>query len=261
MNIIALQWDLAWENPAANFEAVRRLLASTSPEPGSLVVLPEMFSTGFTMNLPALGKALPLCAEDFLSEIARRYKVAVLAGGVGFHTDQSGRPRNEAVFVNPDGQVLLRYAKRQPFSPSGEAERFDRGHGASILQWGGFRISPLVCYDLRFPELFRDAMDLDAEVFIVIANWPSKRVEHWVTLLRARAIENQAYVVGVNRCGNDPMFPYPGRSLVVDPHGNICADAGDKESVLTSVLNRELLVQWRRDFPALCDRVRPTCRS
>ncbi|MBI1840855.1 MAG: carbon-nitrogen family hydrolase [Verrucomicrobia bacterium] len=259
MNIVALQWDLAWEDRSANFATVRRLLDSAPPAPGSLVILPEMFATGFTMNVEVAREPSPSPVEAFLSEIARGHQVALLAGlASGF---PGARPRNEAVFVNPEGRIVSRYAKRQPFSPSGEAALFEAGGASVVLEWAGFQVSPLVCYDLRFPELFREAVAQGAEVLVVIANWPSKRAEHWVTLLRARAIENQAYVVGVNRCGRDPGFPYPGRSIVVDPHGDIVADAGAGETALKASLDREALVQWRRDFPALRDRRASSCPS
>jgi len=110
-----------------------------------------------------------------------------------------------------------------------------------------------VCYDLRFPELARDAIRQGAEVLVYIASWPIKRAQHWVTLLQARAIENLAWVVGVNRCGSDPEFTYPGRTLVVDPHGNIIADAADREGVLVADLLPQVVTDWRAQFPALRD--------
>ena len=259
MNIVALQWDLAWEDRSANFAAVTRLLSTQSDLAGSLIILPEMFSTGFSMNVAMVREPSPSSVEQFLSETARRHQVAILAGVV---TSRGGtRPCNEAVFLNPEGQIISRYAKQRPFSPSGEAALFQRGVAPVTIEWAGFRVSPFVCYDLRFPELFRAAVDLSAEVLVVIACWPSARVEHWVTLLRARAIENQAYVVGVNRCGHDPQFPYPGRSIVVNPQGEIMADAGSGECVMRASLDRETLVQWRCDFPALRDRGDSLCPS
>jgi predicted amidohydrolase len=115
------------------------------------------------------------------------------------------------------------------------------------------KVAPFVCYDLRFPEVFRSAVRKGAQVMAVIANWPAKRVEHWVTLLKARAIENQAYVIGVNRVGTDPKLTYPGRSLIVDPHGNVLADGGDKEAVIRAEIDAGVVDAWRRDFPALRD--------
>src|SRR5439155_1088670 len=116
-----------------------------------------------------------------------------------------------------------------------------------------FRVAPFVCYDLRFPEIFRAAMQRGANLMVIIANWPSPRVEHWITLLRARAIENQTYVMGVNRCGNDPYLPYPGRSLIVDPRGNILSDAGDSQIVITADIELATVTEYRRELPFLND--------
>jgi predicted amidohydrolase len=122
-----------------------------------------------------------------------------------------------------------------------------------IFEWAGLKISPLICYDLRFPELARAAVKLGAEVLVYIAAWPVKRYHHWITLLQARAIENQACVIGVNRTGQDPQFSYNGRSLVVDPHGIIIADAGEREQALRAELDTQVIRDWRAQFPALRD--------
>jgi len=122
--------------------------------------------------------------------------------------------------------------------------------------WAGLRIAPFICYDLRFPEHFRSAAGEGADMFVVIANWPVARIHHWLTLLQARAIENQAAVVGVNRCGTDPRFTYNGRSVVVSPHGHIVADAGEREHIVTATIDPGEIRAWRREFPALAD-IRP----
>jgi predicted amidohydrolase len=141
----------------------------------------------------------------------------------------------------------------QPFSLGGEAEVHERGDTPVVFEWGGLKIATLVCYDLRFPELARAAVRLGAEVLVYIAAWPVKRYQHWLTLLQARAIENQAYVIGVNRTGGDPQFSYNGRSVVVDPHGIIIADAGESECILRAEINPQAVHDWRAQFPALRD--------
>ena len=137
----------------------------------------------------------------------------------------------------------------------GEAEARTIAHGTEVASFAApfGRTGLSVCYDLRFPELAREATAQGANLLIYIASWPIKRAHHWVTLLQARAIENLAWVVGVNRCGTDPDFTYPGRSLVVDPHGIITADAADREGVLETVLDPGVSTQWRSQFPALKD--------
>ncbi len=259
MRLTAVQLDIAWEDRAANVSRVRSLLAGSPPAAGGLLVLPEMFATGFSMNVPAVRESVPSLVESELCALARKFQVAVVGGVVG--AGDLGGVRNEAVAFSPQGTVLARYAKQQPFTPAGERDLFQAGARSLVFEWGGFKVAPFVCYDLRFPELFREAVDLGAELLVVIANWPSKRVSHWETLLRARAIENQAFVLGVNRCGNDPQFPYPGRTVVVDPQGEILADAGSSEGVLQADVDRSILLSWREQFPALKDRQRRAVRS
>jgi len=122
-----------------------------------------------------------------------------------------------------------------------------------MFAWQSFQVAPFICYDLRFPELFRASARRGAQLFAVIANWPLTRAQHWITLLQARAIENQAYVAGVNRCGRDPKLGYNGRSLIISPQGDILADAEDKECVISAELDLAGLLAWREKFPALQD--------
>ena len=178
----------------------------------------------------------------------------MLAGIV--HESADGSARNEAVAFAPDGAELVRYEKQRPFTGAGEDTVHLPGSRAVVFEWGGVKIAPLVCYDLRFPELFRDALRLGAEMFVVIAAWPVKRIEHWTTLLRARAIENQAYVLGVNRTGQEPRFFYNGQSQLVDPHGTVCAQAGTEQERLHASIDPTLVHTWREEFPAVRDFLR-----
>lgn len=250
MNLTALQLDIHWEDKPANHARVRQLLAGTPPAPGSLIVLPEMFSTGFSMNLAAT-RQRDSEDERFLAELAREHSSCVLGGLVSPTEGPQGR--NEAVAFSPDGSPLARYGKIHPFSLGGEAEGHAAGSDIVLFPWAGFTIAPFVCYDLRFPEIFRAAAFRGADLFVVMALWPVKRQQHWLTLLQARAIENQAWVIGVNRVGTEPGYTYAGRSIVANPHGIIVADAGEQEHVLTARLDLETVQQWRRDFPALRD--------
>jgi len=251
LNIHAVQFDPIWEDKTANFAKVRALLAKQSPVRGSLLILPEMFATGFSCDVTKTIEDIAGETEQFLRELAREHDCAVLGGVVTPGKD--GRGRNQALVVAPDGTELARYTKQQPFSLGGEAEVHDRGYTPVIFEWAGLKISPLICYDLRFPELARAAVKLGAEVLVYIAAWPVKRYHHWITLLQARAIENQACVIGVNRTGQDPQFSYNGRSLVVDPHGIIIADAGEREQALHAAIDPQVIRDWRAQFPALRD--------
>jgi len=251
MKIYCCQLDIVWENKEANFRKARALLEKERPERGSLFVLPEMFAVGFSLNVAGIAEGNPPETERFLAEIAKDYGLTVVAGVV--NRTPAGRGLNEAVVFSPEGQLLARYAKIHPFALGGELERYDRGTRLQFFEWAGLKAAPFICYDLRFPEIFRSAAREGAEMFVVIADWPSRRAQHWVTLLQARAIENQACVIGVNRAGQDPQHVYPGRSMVIDAHGAILADAGDQERIVSAEIRPEAIRQWRKDFPALRD--------
>ncbi|MEZ0389787.1 MAG: nitrilase-related carbon-nitrogen hydrolase [Verrucomicrobium sp.] len=251
MFVQLLQTQPAWEDRAASHTAVRKMLADQPPAPDTLVVLPEMFSTGFSMNTAVTAQSADHEDERFLAEMAVAYRATVL-GGV-LTPWAKGEFRNESVTFSPEGHLLARYAKRQLFSPGGETDCHRPGSEVVTFPWQGFTVCPTVCYDLRFPEIYRDGVKKGASLFVVIASWPVKRYHHWLTLLQARAIENLAYVVGVNRCGSDPHLHYNGRSVVISPHGHIIADAGEGEGSVTARLDLEDLLQWRKSFPALDD--------
>ncbi len=254
MNVHLVQLDSVWEDPSRNFARVEQLLEATPPEPGALVVLPEMFATGFSLDLSKTCAGAALQAEDFICQLAKRHGVAVLAGVVS--PGKEGCGRNEAVVYSPEGALLARYLKQRPFSGAGEDSVHEMGSEPVVFEWDGVRVAPLVCYDLRFPELFRTAVRAGAEMFVVIAAWPVARIEHWITLLTARAIENQALVVGVNRTGAEPRFQYCGRSIVVDPQGRVLADAGGEQCVLPVTFPSAMAREWRAEFPAVRDFLR-----
>ena len=209
MNVYCCQLEPAWEDKVSNFESLASLLSDSAiPSNRTLcIVLPEMFATGFSMDFAKLAETPEQSPTlDFLSKLARQHQSAVLAGMV-FNRD--GALTNDAVLIDSSGQVVGDYAKIHPFSPSGEKDAGSSGSWVRTMPLGDWTLAPFVCYDLRFPEIFRLATPA-AELLVVLANWPSPRVEHWVTLLRARAIENQAYVIGVNRSGSDPNLDFPG---------------------------------------------------
>jgi omega-amidase len=251
MKVAICQLDLHWEDPELNYKKVRRLLEHRRDLHDSLIVLPEMFSTGFSMNVPAVTAEEPARTESMVRELASTTRGCVLAGlGV---PGADGYGKNIAIAINPEGEKLAEYTKIHPFTFGGETKHYERGDSISLFSWQGFQVCPFICYDLRFPEIFRGGVKKGAEVYCVIANWPDRREFHWVNQLQARAIENQAYVIGVNRCGSDPALNYSGRSMVVDPHGKIVADAGNGECVVVVDLDPEVVRGWRREFPLLGD--------
>lgn len=239
MRVCGVQLDIVWEDPAANHARVRQLLEGVPA--GGLIVLPEMFATGFSMNIERTEDAG--ATTGFLAGLARERQAHVLAGLVR-------QRQNQAVLYDPVGREVGCYAKRYLFGPAGETEHYRAGSERVVMGVGEFQVLAAICYDLRFPEWFRGT---PATLLVVIANWPAVRVEHWLTLLRARAIENQAYVVGVNRCGRDPLHEYPGRSQVIGPRGEVLADGGAGEGVAVAELDAAAVTAWRTEFPALRD--------
>lgn len=251
MQIVACQLDIAWEDKPKNHQRVAELLAGTDIEPGALIVLPEMFDTGFSMDVAATAQTAQRESEKFLRDTAIKYQAAVMGGVVSPSTDNTAG--NEAVVFAPDGSELARYRKQRPFSLSGEDLHYPGGKQHTLFEWQGVKIAPFICYDLRFPELFRTAVADGAEMIVVIACWPAVRSEHWVRLLQARAIENLALVVGVNRCGNEPNLVFDGRSSAFDQLGRFLFEANAQEQVLTACLDVDVMRAWRKKFPALRD--------
>ncbi len=249
MHILAVQLDIAWENKTANHDRVRRLLQAANPLKQSLVVLPEMFATGFSMNVAAVADSGE--TRQFMAAIAQEFGVWILGGIVSVGTGQLGR--NEAALFNSAGQEVIRYQKVHPFGYAGETQYYEAGAKSVVTDCNEFQLAPIVCYDLRFPELFRAGVRRGANLFAVIANWPTVRLEHWLTLLKARAIENQAYVIGVNRCGRDPNVTYSGRTQIIGPRGEVLADGGEGEGVVQADLDLAALQVYRREFPFLDD--------
>ncbi len=249
-----VQMDLAWEDKEANFARARDMVAEAAPDAGDLVVLPEMFDTGFSFRLERTADTDEKTL-GFLRTLAIEHQ-CYLHGARTLVTDE-GLGRNLASILSPTGELLCEYAKIHPFGYGGEGERFT--HGREVMTWdlpiGGkpVRVCPAICYDLRFPELFRLGLDQGAEVFVESANWPSPRIAHWRALNIARAIENQALVLAVNRCGSDPHLDYGGDSIAIGPKGEILAEAGEGEEVLSVEVDPEAVRAWRAEFPAWKD--------
>jgi predicted amidohydrolase len=251
MKVFCCQFDLVWENKTANLAKASALLGNGNLPNGSLVLLPEMFLTGFTMNAEAATE-LPLGAtEQALAELARRHRIYLTAGLVCLGADR--RSRNQSVTFSPEGREVARYTKIHPFTPGGESANYAAGEQTVTFKWHEMVVAPFICYDLRFPEIFRIAAWQRPHLYTVIASWPEARIGHWTKLLQARAIENQCYVAGCNRVGRDPKFHYPGRSVIVNPHGEILADAEDREGIIGAELNLSGLDEYRQKIPFLDD--------
>jgi omega-amidase len=250
MHIVACQLDIAWQDKTENRDRVSSALARQTIPAGSMIVLPEMFESGFTMNADK-ARDNEDASRRFLTNLATTHQSTVVAGVVTMDAD--GKGLNQALVFGPDGKPIATYTKIHPFTLAGESKYYKAGDTVKVFECEAFKIAPLICYDLRFPERFREAARFGAEVFLVIANWPIARAAHWTALLKARAIENQACVVGVNRIGRDSNHSYPGLSTVIDPKGNTITEAGDQQAVLHAELDREALLAYRKSFPVLDD--------
>ncbi|HEX9303007.1 MAG TPA: carbon-nitrogen family hydrolase [Thermoanaerobaculia bacterium] len=249
MRVALLQMDLAWEDVLENHRRAAGLLEQAAAGGARLALLPEMFSTGFSMDSRRISQPPGGPSESFLREQAARLGLWILAS-----VPESGEPspRNMALLASPSGSVV-RYAKIHPFSYAGEDRAYTAGDRVVTAEIDGVRVTPFVCYDLRFPEPFRTAA-ADTDLFAVVANWPDQRREHWRTLLRARAIENQAYVVGVNRAGDANGLHYAGDSAAIAPLGETIVEADEREQVLFCDVDPEVVKKLRTRFPALEDR-------
>jgi omega-amidase len=252
LTVSLVQTSLHWHDPAANRTQLTDLLASTLPGPGltDLIVLPEMFTTGFSMEAAAQAEPYPGPTLAWLQQEAARYN-AVVTGSV--LTLEDGSYYNRLLWVRPDGSHST-YDKRHLFRLAGEHEVYTPGTGRLLEEWRGWHIRPLICYDLRFPVWSRNSQHEPYDLLLYVANWPRPRVEIWRTLLRARAIENLAYTVGVNRLGTDGAGQeYSGQSALLDIHGEYLAQAGNMQTVLTHTLRAAPLLEFREKAPFLLD--------
>jgi omega-amidase len=253
MNIACCQFDIRWEDKSANYSRVEAMIAGSQLAADTLLLLPEMFATGFTMNAQAVAEPDDGPTVEFHSGLAKRHGIYVHAGLV-LAGDGDGRPRNTALTFDASGRQIGRYAKVHLFSFAGEQEHYQPGSEVVTVPLLGTVMAPAICYDLRFPELFRAAVVQGAEIIAVIACWPESRESHWLALLKARAIENQCYVAAVNRCGQDPSDQrYSGRSQIIDPYGEVVADAGNREEVIVASIDLKGLRAYRSSFPPLND--------
>lgn len=252
MHAHLVQLDIAWEDKPANHRRVRERIAQAPTNPGDLIVLPELFDVGFTLNT-AVARDDDGVTLAFLQALADETGCTV-HGSRATMPAGSAKAHNNATVCAPGlSGPLCEYAKVHPFSFGREREAYTGGGTLTHYDWAGLHVCPAVCYDLRFPELFRLGAKDGAQVFVLGANWPTHRIDHWRALCIARAIENQAFVLGVNRCGNDPHLPYPGGTIAIDPRGQILAEMDAGEGIASVEIDPGVLDAWRATFPALND--------
>lgn len=248
--VALVQHDIVWEDSSATLAAITREVGAAAHSGAELIVLAEMFATGFSMEVDRTAQGEDGTIVAWMRSQAHQHNVHI-AGSVAIRS-AGDRPTNRLLIVGPDG-VVARYDKIHPFSYANEHERFAAGQQPVIATVAGLRWGLTVCYDLRFADLYwKMAPDVDA--YLVVANWPRARTEHWKALLVARAIENQAWVVGVNRVGEGGGLDYAGASMVVDPLGRTVVSAAEQSALLLTDVTSEITREVRASLPFLADR-------
>jgi predicted amidohydrolase len=247
MRCVLLQCEPHWQDLPASRAALAAQMDEAGDLRGALVITPEMAESGFSMHPE---RACDGHSASFAQAQATARGCFLLHGFVERH---AAGFRNVVALLDPSGREQLRYAKNHLFSPAGEPRAYVAGDSIALASVGGLRLSTFICYDLRFPELWRLAALERAELLTLSACWPSVRQAHWRALAIARAIENQAFVLACNRVGQEPNAHYTGGSLIVAPDGEVLAEAGSVREVLSAEVDPDRVRTWRERFPALKD--------
>jgi predicted amidohydrolase len=252
MNIACIQMDIAFGEPEKNKQTVVRYMEQIARNV-DVVVLPELWTTGY--DLARLGDIADENGEDaktFLSSLARAYNVHIVGGSVAKKTER--QITNTMYIVDRNGDVVCEYSKLHLFKLMDEHKHLQAGETTGIFSLDGVTGAGVICYDIRFPEWIRAHMLHGAEVLFVVAEWPLVRLHHWRTLLMARAIENQCYVVACNRAGKDPNNEFAGHSMIIDPWGNILAEGNEQETVIVANIDINEVQHVRARIPIFSDR-------
>lgn len=248
MKVGLIQYAPVWENAEASAGKLARLLDAAGD--ADVLIFPEMSLTGFTMKPECYAEGEDGFGMRFFSDLARKRNAHVIAGLIEGH---EGGAYNSLVLFDRNALTVARYRKIHPFSFAGEDNVYSAGKDPIVAKIEGKVFGFSICYDLRFPELYRLYALQGATVMVNIANWPERRIGHWLSLLKARAIENQCYMIGINRVGADPGNTYNGCSAIFDPMGNEVVCVEDKEGVVVAGLQQEYVEQVRRQMPVLRD--------
>ena len=253
LRVALVQTELYWESPQSNLNMLEEMLWE-DPMDTDLVVLPEMFTSGFTMNASKVSEPMRLTTHRWMEQQAKQLQAAIMGSFVAVEDKQYF---NRLVFMRPDGTYEI-YDKRHLFRMAGEDKTYTGGNKKLVVEWKGWKLLPQVCYDLRFPVWSRNWQEGEGEMgydcALFIANWPQPRVNAWRTLLQARAIENLSCCIGVNRVGEDGLgVPYNGQSIAVNAKGEVTFDADDRDGIFQVSLEALALNRLREKFPAYLD--------
>lgn len=251
MKIALAQLDMDFENKVFAKKRCTEMMQQAKAQHADLIVFPEMTLTGFTMQPQIYGEQ----KQDsetvmYFQNAAKEYHMGIVFGVIFL---EDGKAKNHSIVLDKQGQILADYAKIHPFSYGAEAKYYVGGHEIAYCEMEGMTISPFVCYDLRFPEIFQVASK-KSHCMTVIANWPKQRIAHWKILLQARAIETQSFIVGVNRSGKDATLEYSGDSMLISPTGEILAHLTEQNDLQVVEMDIEQAEQYRQKFPLKADR-------
>lgn len=252
MKIALVQLDIVWESKKINCDRAEFFIKKALQENCDIIAFPEMFNTGFSMNVAAIAEDENGKTALYLSRMAKRYGINLIAG---FATKafKEKKGRNMAFVYDRKGELVSKFTKLHPFSLSNEDRYYIPGRDTVTFNLDGMPSSIFICYDLRFPEVFRK-IAREVQSIFVIANWPTARKEQWELLLKARALENQCFVIGVNRIGTDGNgIRYPGASHIYNPSGIDICSGGEKEEFVTGIINPDDVNTIRSNFPVLED--------
>ena len=255
MKIALGQLNMVWEEKEASLQKVEKMMQQAAAGQADLIVFPEMSLTGFSMHIETIGEnEQDAYTVHRMQELASRYGLAAGFGWAARPVDGAQKATNRFTLIGADGKILGEYKKLHPFRYGGEADVYEGGDRIVTVPFMGRQIALFICYDLRFPEIFQQArLQTEADIMLVIANWPASRREHWMTLLKARAIETQSYVIGVNCVGTQNGLIYSGDSMAVDILGQVMGQLSGQEGVLVCDIPDEA-AGLREKFPVYKDR-------
>jgi len=243
------QINIVWEDNAENMKKIEGFIKKASENKVELTLFPEMSLTGFTMNI----NSLSLREEEIINWVKKIAIESNINIGIGYGIKVDGKGENKYIIISKEGNVLAKYTKMHPFSYSGENEKYHRGNKIYTCKINEFKITPFICYDLRFPEIFQKASK-ESQIITVAASWPKSREDHWMTLLKARAIENQCYVIGINRVGIGDGLEYNGSSMFVCPDGEILNEISGEEILIIEKLEIDKIKEIKDKFDIKNDR-------
>jgi omega-amidase len=251
--IACLQMDIAFGNPNENYQKAEKLIEEAMKQSPDIIVFPELWTTGYDLTrLDAIADKGAASTIDFFKKAAKKYQVHFVGGSVANQGEQG--VKNTLLIINNKGQHVHSYSKLHLFKLMDEHLYLEAGEEKGLFELDHHPFAGVICYDIRFPEWIRAHTSKGAEALFVVAEWPAPRLSHWRSLLIARAIENQAFVIACNRSGHDPNNEFAGHSMIIDPWGEVIAEAGATEEILTAAIELDLVKDIRKQIPIFEDR-------